>query len=103
MTRAADLRHAPHGCKGWAPALLGGGANGYIGALWPVSDSTANLFAALFYKQLTQDLAASPNGAAISDVLASTRSHIFEQTHDPTALAYFFYGDPQLRVIAKPE
>lgn len=88
---------------GWAPALLGTGANGYIGALWPISDSTANLFAATFYQQLTQQLAASAEGATIASVIASTRQHVFDQTHDPTALAYVFYGNPQLRIVSAPQ
>ena len=86
---------------GWAPALLGSGASGFIGALWPISDSTATLFATEFYKQLTLDLQADQQGAPISDVLTATRRQVFEQTHDPTALAYVFYGDPNLRVTAK--
>ena len=86
---------------GWAPALLGSGASGFIGALWPISDSTATLFATEFYKQLTLDLKADQQGAPISDVLTATRRQVFEQTHDPTALAYVFYGDPNLRVTAK--
>jgi len=82
---------------GWAPALLSSGASGYIGALWDISDSTANRFASVFYQSLI-DHFTNPGGVAISDVLTETRRQVFAETKDPTALAYVFYGDPELRI-----
>jgi hypothetical protein len=85
---------------GWAPALLGNGASGYIGALWPVKDSTAAQFATVFYELLNQSLAAGhhPN---VGSLLAETRTEVFRQSHDATALAYVFYGDPKLVVTGR--
>jgi len=89
---------------GWAPALLANGATGYIGALWPISDDTARLFAQTFYAQLEQVLSEAPNSnnPTLGAVLMRTREAVFKQTHDPTALAYVFYGDPLLHVMEKP-
>jgi hypothetical protein len=86
---------------GWAPALLGNGASGYIGALWPVKDSTAAQFATVFYALLNKSLAAGgqPN---VAELLTRTRTEVFSESHDATALAYVFYGDPKL-VLTGPE
>lgn len=84
---------------GWAPALLGSGASGYIGALWPISDATANVFAATFYQRLALELNAHPEGVLVSSVLEHTRATVYAQTKDPTALSYVFYGDPELRLV----
>jgi hypothetical protein len=82
---------------GWAPALLSSGASGYIGALWGISDATANRFASVFYQLLIESFT-TPGGAPLADVLTRTRSAVYAETRDPTALAYVFYGDPELRV-----
>ena len=81
---------------GWAPVLLAGGASGYIGALWPVNDATAEAVAASFYQQLSKGISGS--GANVAEVLAKARADVFSRTGDPTALAYVFYGDPNLIV-----
>jgi tetratricopeptide (TPR) repeat protein len=86
---------------GWAPALLGNGASGYIGALWPVQDTTAALFAAAFYSTLDRSLAAGQS-LNVASLLAMTRAEIFRQTGDATALAYVFYGDPLL-ILTSPQ
>jgi len=85
---------------GWAPALLGNGASGYIGALWPVKDSTAALFASTFYAFLDKSLATG-HYLNVASLLAHTRAQVFRETGDATALAYVFYGDPKL-VLAAP-
>jgi CHAT domain-containing protein len=82
---------------GWAPALLSNGASGYIGALWDISDSTANRFASVFYKSLIDSLGQS-KAVRVARVLTETRRQVFEETKDPTALAYVFYGDPDLSI-----
>jgi tetratricopeptide (TPR) repeat protein len=81
---------------GWAPAVLRSGASGYIGALWPVNDRVAALFAARFYQGMERDLAGAGGRARVSEVLTETRREVFRETGDPTALAYVFYGDPNL-------
>ncbi|MGA2755472.1 MAG: CHAT domain-containing protein [Terracidiphilus sp.] len=83
---------------GWAPVLLANGASGYIGALWPVNDATAEAVADSFYRQLSRGI--SGNGANVAEVLAKARADVFSRTGDPTALAYVFYGDPDLIVTS---
>jgi hypothetical protein len=85
---------------GWAPALLESGASGYIGALWPVSDVIAELFASTFYDGVGEVLEANKH-LSVADLLMLTRRDVFRKTHDATALAYVFYGDPKL-VLRKP-
>ena len=80
---------------GWAPAVLESGASGYIGGLWPLSDSGAYDFAATFYATLEGELRRNP--AYLADMLRSARAR-FYQTGDPTYLAYGFYGDVNLRL-----
>jgi hypothetical protein len=87
---------------GWAPALLANGASGYIGALWPVSDSTAALFASTFYAALNKSLASDYN-LNVASLLALTRAQVYRNTGDVTALAYVFYGDPKLILTSKPQ
>jgi tetratricopeptide (TPR) repeat protein len=86
---------------GWAPALLGNGASGYIGALWPVRDTTAALFASTFYALLDKSMASGPN-LSVASLLTLTRAQVFRETGDVTALAYVFYGDPKLVLTRSP-
>ncbi len=86
---------------GWAPALLGNGASGYIGALWPVQDKTAAFFASTFYEALDHSLATGTK-LNVGSLLALTRSQVFRETGDATALAYVFYGDPLLVLTKRP-
>lgn len=86
---------------GWAPVLLSGGASGYIGALWPVKDATAEAVATGFYRQLSAGI--SRYDANVAEALAKARADVFAKTGDPTALAYVFYGDPDLTVTTTPE
>ena len=96
-----ESRQFMNDVDGWAPALLDGGASGYIGALWPVSDTTAELFASTFYDAIAKELA-SDQHASVAGILMRTRGDVFRKTQDPTALAYVFYGDPKLTLV-KPK
>ena len=96
-----ESRQFMNDVDGWAPALLDGGASGYIGALWPVSDTTAELFASTFYDSIAKELALGEH-ASVAGILMRTREDVFRKTQDPTALAYVFYGDPKL-TLAKPQ
>jgi hypothetical protein len=96
-----ESRQFMNDVDGWAPALLDGGASGYIGALWPVSDTTAELFASTFYDAIAKELA-SDEHASVAGILMRTRGDVFRKTQDPTALAYVFYGDPKLTLV-KPK
>jgi TPR repeat protein len=86
-------RQAVGALDGWAPALLDTGASGYLGALWPVSDQVAGVFAANFYRILLENAS-----APVAEVVRQTRQRTFDDTHDPTALAYVLYADPFLEV-----
>ncbi len=55
---------------GWAPILLANGASGYIGALWPVNDTTAEAVADSFYRQLSRGI--SGYGANVAEDLAKS-------------------------------
>jgi hypothetical protein len=96
-----ESRQFMNDVDGWAPALLDGGASGYIGALWPVSDATAELFASTFYDSIAKELA-SDGHLSVAGILMQTRQDVFRKTQDPTALAYVFYGDPKLTLV-KPK
>lgn len=83
---------------GWAPILLATGAAGYIGALWPISDRVASVFAIEFYKGLEAQLRTGE--ANVAEILTNTRKSVFDSTGDPTALAYILYADPQTLLIS---
>src|ERR1019366_3610472 len=80
-----ESRQFMNDVDGWAPALLDNGASGYIGALWPVSDSTAELFASTFYESITEGLA-SHRDINVAALLKDTRYQVFSKTSDATAL-----------------
>jgi CHAT domain-containing protein len=74
---------------GWAPALLDSGASGYLGALWPVSDTVAGSFAENFYKALSEN-----TDTPLAEVVRQARQQTYDETHNPTALSYVLYADP---------
>jgi len=88
-----QAQQAVSALDGWGPALLESGASGYMGALWPVNDKAAEVFAGNFY----QTMAGSPN-TPVAEVVRATRQQTYEETHDLTALAYVLYADPYLQV-----
>jgi len=74
--------------EGLASAFILGGARGFIGTLWPVSDDGSRDFAAFFYDRLL-------SGDAIGDALRQTRVYLRAQRpSDPTWSAFTFYGHP---------
>jgi hypothetical protein len=81
---------------GWAPAVLDGGASGFIGGLWPLSDKGAAAFATHFYRGLG-DAVTGGQPASVAKLVTSSRGGFFE-TGDPTFLAYVFYGDVNLKL-----
>jgi hypothetical protein len=83
---------------GWAGAVLGSGASGFVGGLWPLSDRGAAAFSAEFYGELKDGLTRD-RGVAISEVLMRSREKLLS-LGDPTVLAYVFYGDTRFRMIA---
>ncbi len=85
--------------NGWGPTVLESGASGYVGALWPIQDRNAYEFSSRFYEVLADEIQYGAVG--IADVLRRTRSE-FLKKGAPTYLAYVFYGDPNLTLIAGP-
>ncbi len=81
---------------GWAPVVLDGGASGFLGGLWPLSDQGAADFAIRFYGALRDDMARN-RSARIADLLERARRQFYE-SGDPTYLGYVFYGDVGLRM-----
>jgi hypothetical protein len=93
-----DAHAVAHVVDGWAPALLGAGAPGYIGGLWPLGDAAATDAARVFYAAILERLA--EHGVAyLTEVLATVRAQ-FHVTGDPTYLGYVFYGDPRFAFVA---
>jgi hypothetical protein len=81
---------------GWGPAVLRSGASGYIGALWSVNDTVAAEFAAQYYSDFEHEMLRGT--AEPAEILMRTRKKVYESTRNPTALAYIFYGDANLRL-----
>jgi hypothetical protein len=81
---------------GWAPAVLDGGAGGYIGGMWPLQDGPASGFAKHFYADLRAE-GGRAQRVAVAEALRRAR-RLFYETGDPTYLAYVFYGDVNLEV-----
>jgi hypothetical protein len=89
-----QARRSGNFVDGWGPAVLGKGASGYIGALYPVDDQIAAQFSIHFYKLLQQQMQVGP--ADVGEILERTRRDVYESTKNPTALAYVLYGDTNL-------
>ncbi len=83
--------------QGWGPAVLASGASGFIGGMWPLTDRTAASFSTEFYGTVDRELATGP--VYLADVLKQVRQRFYE-TGDPTYLAYTFYGNANLQVVA---
>ncbi|MFQ5344206.1 MAG: CHAT domain-containing protein, partial [Anaerolineae bacterium] len=100
----ADLQETAHppltylgaAAESLAAAFIFGGAQGFIGALWPVLDAGSRRFAAFFYDRA---LAGDPVGEA----LRATRQRLHqERPADPTWASFVLYGDPTYRLWAGP-
>lgn len=84
--------------QGWGPAVLAGGASGFIGGMWPLTDRAAAAFSSDFYGGISARLKDGP--VYLADILQSVRKRFYE-TGDPTYLAYTFYGNANLEVVAQ--
>ncbi len=79
-----------------ATAFIFGGAQGFIGALWPVIDSGSRQFAELFYKRLLA-------GDHVGEALRATRHHFYqERPADVMWASFVLYGDPTYRLWTGP-
>lgn len=87
---------------GWAPELLRSGASGYIGAIWPVNDTVAAQVAVRFYQAVSEGLISENfkgQPIYVGEALRRAKAEIFNSTHNPSALAYIYYGDPHLAFV----
>jgi CHAT domain-containing protein len=83
---------------GLANAFLTAGVRHYLGTQWEVVDGQSALFAADFYRHLT-------DGKAIGAAVRHARATVVERAGE-TALAwasYVLYGDPDVRPLHRPE
>ncbi|WP_143748920.1 caspase family protein [Mesorhizobium sophorae] len=84
--------------QGWGPAVLAGGASGFIGGMWPLTDRAAAAFSSDFYGGISARLKDGP--VYLAEMLQVVRKRFYE-TGDPTYLAYTFYGNANLQVVAQ--
>ncbi|QND64947.1 CHAT domain-containing protein [Mesorhizobium loti] len=84
--------------QGWGPAVLAGGASGFIGGMWPLTDRAAAAFSSDFYGGISTRLKNGP--VYLAEMLQVVRKRFYE-TGDPTYLAYTFYGNANLQVVAR--
>jgi len=83
---------------GLANAFLTAGVRHYVGTQWEIVDGQSALFAAEFYRHLT-------DGKAIGAAVRHARAAVVERA-GATALAwasYVLYGDPDVRPLHRPE
>ncbi|MFC3322963.1 caspase family protein [Mesorhizobium cantuariense] len=84
--------------QGWGPAVLAGGASGFIGGMWPLTDRAAAAFSSDFYGGISVRLKDGP--VYLAEMLQVVRKRFYE-TGDPTYLAYTFYGNANLQVVTQ--
>ncbi|UVK45148.1 caspase family protein [Mesorhizobium sp. AR07] len=84
--------------QGWGPAVLAGGASGFIGGMWPLTDRAAAAFSSDFYSGISARLKDGP--VYLAEMLQVVRKRFYE-TGDPTYLAYTFYGNANLQVVTQ--
>jgi RNA polymerase sigma factor (TIGR02999 family) len=80
----------------WGAEFVQSGCGGFVGTLWPVTDTAALAFAKAFYSKMCQGL---PIGQAM---LAARRCVRDRYPNDPTWLAYCCFADPMARVEPLP-
>jgi len=89
--RSAGRSSLYTGLSGWADKFLRAGAGAFTGTSWDVRDTSAAIFAEVFYKSLLQ-------GETLGSAMSAGRSAIQNQNGDSTWLAYTLYGDPDARL-----
>jgi hypothetical protein len=86
------LGFSPTGLGSWGARLVQLGCGGFIGSLWPVTDTAALTFARAFYGALIR-------GCAIGEAVVEARREVREgHPGDPTWLAYCCFADPMARL-----
>ncbi len=77
---------------GLVGAFLGEGARGFVAPLWKVDDVEASLIALEFYRRTFED------GQTVGEAMRGIRQRYTPDSTSATALAYVFYGNPNLRL-----
>ena len=76
----------------WGAQLVQLGCGGFIGALWPVSDRAALVFARALYEELARN-------CPVAEAVRLARLQVRERyPGDPTWLAYCCFADPMARI-----
>ncbi|PZV33943.1 hypothetical protein [Mesorhizobium kowhaii] len=73
-------------------------SSGFIGGMWPLTDRAAAAFSSDFYGGISARLKDGP--VYLAEMLQVVRKRFYE-TGDPTYLAYRFYGNANLQVVAQ--
>lgn len=90
----AGLTYLGVAAQGLATAFIGGGAQAFIGAFWPILDAGSQSFALTFYRLATQ-------GVALDEALRRTRELVrAANPQNPLWASYSLYGDPTLPVMS---
>jgi hypothetical protein len=93
---SARIGFCPTRLGAWGAHLVELGCGGFVGALWPVSDGGATVFASVFYELIS-------HGRRIGEAIQLARRRVREQfPSDPTWLAYRCFADPMARVEPPP-
>jgi CHAT domain/von Willebrand factor type A domain len=74
----------------WAQQFMAAGAGAFVGTMWAVGSTAAQVFAEAFY-------AALASGDALGEASRRARVAAGRDHDDPTWLAYSVYGDPAAR------
>ena len=68
--------------QGWGPAVLAGGASGFIGGMWPLTDRAAAAFSSDFYGGISARLKDGP--VYLADILQNVASASMKPATRPT-------------------
>ena len=77
---------------GWAQQFMAAGAGAFVGTLWAVGSTAAQVFAEAFYSALA-------SGDALGEASRHARLAAGRDHDDPTWLAYSVYGDPAAQAV----
>jgi hypothetical protein len=76
----------------WGAEFVRLGCGGFVGTLWPVTDSAASAFAQAFYRSMF-------DGRSIGEAMLLARRQVREShPNDPTWMAYCCFADPLARI-----
>jgi CHAT domain-containing protein len=77
---------------GWAQQFMAAGAGAFVGTMWAVGSTAAQIFAEAFYTALA-------SGNSLGEASRLARAEAGRDHDDPAWLAYSVYGDPAAQAI----